>query len=131
MKPSHVKIAAIAAVAVATAAAAVAEETAGKNEPHPLVYTEAPALVGVFFLLAALGGVSVQTDGQGSRRGLIQTGSDAGLLSCSLLARSIAYRHGRGGCEVCRWAGVSGSRDVGKQIRATTPTLHKPHSNNG
>ncbi len=75
MKPSHVKIAAIAAVAVAvaTAAAAVAEETAGKNEPHPLVYAEAPALVGVSFLLAALGGVSAQTDGQGSRRGLIQS----------------------------------------------------------
>ena len=73
MKPSHVKIAAIAAVAVVVATAAVAEETAGKNEPHPLVYAEAPALVGVSFLLAALGGVSAQTDGQGSRRGLIQS----------------------------------------------------------
>ena len=79
MKPSHVKIAAIAAVAVAVATAAVAvavavaEETAGKNEPHPLVYAEAPALVGVSFLLPPLGGVSAQTDGQGSRRGLIQS----------------------------------------------------------
>ncbi len=63
--------AAMAAVAVATAA--VAEETAGKNEPHPLVYAEAPALVGVSLLLAPLGGISAQTDGQGSRRGLIQS----------------------------------------------------------
>ena len=78
MKPSHVRIAAIAAaVAVAVvavaAAAAAAEETAGKNEPHPLVYAEAPALVGASFLLAPLGGVSAQTDGLGSRRGLIQS----------------------------------------------------------
>ena len=55
MKHGRAKIAAIVAAVVVATAVAV-EAPAGKNAPHLMVYTEAPALVGASFLLVALTG---------------------------------------------------------------------------